>query len=141
MIMWQVGMEMEHTFGKHFDLGLTVKAAMGVNSAGNHNTNVLTSFPLPTVTRMDESKDDAALCGIIEAGVYGRLYITDCFCIRGGYSVMLLSGLALAPEQLDLTNGDLATADRVQAGRTGQGLNTGGTMVLHGPTAGIEVRW
>lgn len=141
MIMAQVGFEMEHAFGKHFDLGLHTKAGLGVNSAGNHLTNLLTSFPLPTQTRMDESTDEAALCSVVEAGVFGRLYITDCFSIRGGYSVMFLSGLALAPEQLDLTNGDLSTADRVAAGRTGAGLNTGGTMILHGPSAGVEFRW
>lgn len=141
MLMGQIGMEMEHAFGKHFDLGVVTKAGLGVNAAGNHLTNLLTTFPLPTQTRMDSSTDEAALCGMIEVGAFGRLYITDCLSIRGGYSVMFLSGLALAPEQLDLTNGDLATGDRVQQGRTGSGLNTGGTMILHGPSAGIEVRW
>jgi hypothetical protein len=140
LIMLQIGMEMEHAFGKYFDLGVSAKTGLGVNSAGNHITNILTSFPLPTDTRVDETTNNAALCGIIEVGAFGRLYITDCVSIRGGYNVMFLSGLALAPEQLDLTNGDIAAA-QTAAGRTGHGLNTGGSMVLHGPTAGLEVRW
>jgi hypothetical protein len=57
---------------------------------------------------------------------------TDHLTIRGGYTFLLLSGIALAPDQLD-TNPTMQDSRNFLADK--------GTMTLQGPFVGGELAW
>ncbi|MDX1946934.1 MAG: BBP7 family outer membrane beta-barrel protein [Pirellulaceae bacterium] len=61
----------------------------------------------------------------------GKYALNDCWSVRAGYFVMVVSGVALAPDQLDF-NDDLDS---------GTNLATGGDLFLHGANLGLEARW
>jgi hypothetical protein len=50
---------------------------------------------------------------------------------RLGYNVIFIEGVALAPDQLDFTN----------TPSSGSGIDTDGSVFLHGINAGLEARW
>lgn len=71
------------------------------------------------------------LAGLIEVGVLGELAIKRNWSLFGGYQVYHLSGIALAPDQLDYTNSPTSQTY----------LNDKASVTYHGPSAGVEVRW
>ncbi|MER3414879.1 MAG: hypothetical protein C4297_01525 [Gemmataceae bacterium] len=83
-----------------------------------------------TDERTDE--DGVRLAGVIEVGAYATYWITKNIAIRGGYDLIYVAGLALAPENLD--NSPLPLNAR-------RNLKDNGDIIYHGPSVGIEVRW
>jgi hypothetical protein len=73
---------------------------------------------------LKDSRSDVA--AVIEFGVTGKYMITPHFWLNAGYDLMWVTGLALAPEQMDFS------------ARPSGHLNTGGTVFYHGLTAGFE---
>ena len=51
--------------------------------------------------------------------------------VRAGYNVMLVTGLALAPKQLDFSN----------SATSGTHLDREGTIFLHGVNVGVDAQW
>jgi hypothetical protein len=70
----------------------------------------------------------AFLC---ELGLIGSYYLSQHVALRGGYQVMWIDGVALAPGQIPVTNLIAGTAD----------IATSGGLFYHGATAGLEVTW
>ena len=70
------------------------------------------------------------MAGVLETSVQVRGELCDNVSVMAGYSVFYLSGLALAPNQLNESPG------------TGSpGVDSGGESLYYGPTAGIEITW
>jgi hypothetical protein len=65
-----------------------------------------------------------------EIGVNASYQLTPHIAVRGGYQVMWLTGMALAPDQISATD---------FAGQTA--VNSSGTLFCHGAHAGLEVTW
>jgi hypothetical protein len=57
--------------------------------------------------------------------------LSDVWNLRAGYNLIWISGLALAPDQLDFS-GTLPAGDL---------LHSTGSMFLHGASCGVEARW
>ncbi len=70
----------------------------------------------------------AFLC---ELGLIGSYHFSQHVALRGGYQVMWIEGVALAPGQIPVTNLVAGTAD----------IATSGGLFYHGATAGLEVTW
>jgi hypothetical protein len=85
-----------------------------------------TPFPLGTVAA---TADQTAFFG--EVGLNTTWWVTNWLAWRAGYTVMWVSGVAVAAEQLPLNNFGEGTAS----------LDTDGSVLLHGVTTGIEARW
>lgn len=66
-----------------------------------------------------------------ELGLNGGYRLTDRFTLLGGYSVMWVTGLALAPNQLGTTNITTGVAT----------LDVGETVFYHGVNVGVEYTW
>jgi hypothetical protein len=66
-----------------------------------------------------------------ELGLSGTYQLTRVLTVRGGYNLMWIAGVALAPDQLDFT--DLPSS--------GTALDRGGGIFLHGANVGLEARW
>jgi hypothetical protein len=83
-----------------------------------------------TVVTLNGSADEGTVSCGVDAGVRLRFAVKPDVVIRAGYDVMYLSGLALAPEQLDINIGpDLSPTH----------LNDTGTAFFHGPSVGLEL--
>ncbi len=108
---------------------VTGKAGLMLNDAGQRQT--VTDFPDDFVVRQVPrvSGNSAAMLGEIELTLMRR--ITNVWSIRGGYSVLGLGGLALAPDQLDFT----------LTPTSGTGLATNGFALFHGAHVGLEAVW
>lgn len=107
----------------------TGKAGIFGNYAQQEQT--VTDFPnfvlRPTVS---SSSGGVAFIGETNLSVLYRL--TDIWNLRAGYSLIWIEGLALAPDQLDF---DFASSP------SGDQLDNGGAMFLHGANFGVEARW
>jgi hypothetical protein len=77
---------------------------------------------------LTSESNEVALLG--EVGLTAKFRLTNHVAIRGGYQVMALHGVALAPDQI-------ASADVV----TETSSVTLSSLITHGGTFGIEVFW
>jgi hypothetical protein len=66
-----------------------------------------------------------------EMGLIGSYKLCKRAVLRGGYQVMWIEGVALAPRQISVTNLGAGTA----------GVDTSTGLFYHGATAGLEVMW
>ena len=66
-----------------------------------------------------------------ELNLTGIYQINKTWGLRLGYNLMLIEGLALAPDQTDFTF----------TSTSGTAINTRGGMFLHGINVGVEARW
>lgn len=67
-----------------------------------------------------------------EVNLSGIYRLTDVWGLRAGYNLIGISGVALAPDQLDFSS------DPTTAGRQ---LDRTGGLLLHGVNFGLEARW
>ena len=71
------------------------------------------------------------VAGVGDLNLSGVYRINDVWGIRGGYNVIFVNGLALAPNQLDFT----------YAANSGTALNHSGMVIFQGANVGLEARW
>jgi hypothetical protein len=71
-----------------------------------------------------------------EVGANATLDLTSWLSWRVGYSLFWLSGVATPAEQLSVVMLDPGTG-----GTDANGINTSGSVLLHGVTTGVEARW
>ena len=81
------------------------------------------------VTENGASGGQVAFLG--ELNFTGIYRLNDVWNLRGGYNLIWIGGVALAPDQLDF-NYEIPAGDRLD--------RTGG-LLLHGVSCGIEARW
>lgn len=108
----------------------TGKAGIFGNHA-EHDQLISTDFPPPTFPRPRQSKSGGSLAFIGELSAKMVYRICQDWSLRGGYSVLWIEGVALAPDQLDFTF----------TPTSGHGLNTNAGLLVHGANVGIEARW
>ena len=83
----------------------------------------------PDVYTANATTDKTAFVG--EIGVNASYSVNKWLALRAGYNVYWLSGVANAVEQLKVTDLSQGTAR----------VDTGGSVLLHGVTTGLEARW
>jgi len=107
----------------------TVKAGIYGNDA--EQSQSVTDFPPPFQLRTPRSSSggDTAFVGEINLGL--SYQVTKVWSVIGGYNVLWLDGLALAPDQLDFTF----------ASDSGTALNHNGGAFFHGASVGVAARW
>jgi hypothetical protein len=89
---------------------------------------ILTPLSAVAVDNLTHRNDHTAF--VSELGLRGVYDLTPSFSVFGGYRVMWLDGIALAPDQIPVN--DLT-------GSGTSGLDTGGTLYFHGATVGLQV--
>lgn len=107
----------------------TGKAGLFGNAAGQ--TQFVTDFPPPFLLRPTIGSEDGQLAFVGELGCSLLYQLTTVWSVRGGYNLMWIEGVALAPDQLDFTN----------TATSGSSLTSSGGVFLHGANMGIEARW
>jgi hypothetical protein len=82
------------------------------------------------VARLLAAGQDDRTAFVGELGIVGVAQLTDCLAIRGGYRLLWLDGVALASDQLAVTNFD-----------TGTGFDGSGDLFYHGALIGLELTY
>ena len=118
---------------EHFSIGGYAKAGVYHNRARGSITEtyqVLENNP-PSYTRsFSDGKDRVAFAGNL--GVTGTVFLRENLRLFGGYELMYLSGVALAPDQSGGVQTDIANV-------TSLNLQTHGQVLFHGGRVGIEI--
>jgi Putative beta barrel porin-7 (BBP7) len=102
--------------------------------AGVYGNDIFTSqtvgdFSGFTLRHTKENVGQLAFLGDLELN--GNYQFTPNWFLRGGYQVMWVEGLALAPNQLDFTN----------TPASGTHVDKTGGLFMHGAHAGLMARW
>ena len=113
------------TAGFHVDTIVRV-GVLGNNADQTTRAPVLANFN-GFVDQVGASGDETSF--MAELGVRGVFQLTDSWSVFGGYQALWLDGLALAPEQIPVT--DLSAPGSAA-------LNTDGELFFHGATVGLQ---
>jgi len=123
----QVGLRWARSW-KRLSINGTGKTGVYANDATQNQLLGYSSNANSLVIRdLMTSKPGVSL--VQELGLNGVFQMTDRWSIRGGYNLFVISGLARTGDQIDFSSTAVPS------------LNTHGTAVLHGPSAGIEFRF
>jgi hypothetical protein len=124
----QMGMRWGRSSGR---LGCELTGKTGIFGNACQQRQYVTDFPPPFMLRPLTRSEGGQFAFVGELGVTLRYQLTDIWAARGGYNLMLIEGVALAPDQLDFTN----------TSESGTRLVSTGSVFLHGVSAGLEARW
>jgi hypothetical protein len=123
----QLGARTRH-WGRKWGWEATGKAGIFGNDAQQEQYVIdYEQFPIRPVT--SASTDRVAFVG--ELNLTGIYRLNEIWNLRAGYNAMWISGVALAPNQLDFS-GELPAGNQ---------LSSNGGVFLHGVSCGIEARW
>ncbi len=111
-----------------FSMKGIAKIGVFYNRAGQNSNLSASPDSLGNLSAVTEGSHLAFL-GELE--LMGSYQFTTHVALRGGYQVMWIEGVALAPGQIPVTNLVAGTAD----------IATSGGLFYHGATAGLEVTW
>lgn len=103
------------------------RAGIYGNNAKQTTQSVLGNQIPNSVSSLTASTSETSFVG--EVGLRGVYQLTNTLAVYGGYSMLWLEGIALAPEQLAVTN---------LFGNPSAGINTGGGLFFHGATVGLQ---
>ena len=96
---------------------------------GEQIFDTVTTFALePSINRGAEKLTDENLAFLAELNLFGTYQLRPNLHFRAGYDFMLLTGVALAAENIEAFSGFGA-------------LNSTGTVFLHGGSVGFEATW
>ena len=114
--------------GPHVDWELIGKAGIFGNTA---NARQRLSDINDTVALRDLEASGSSFSFVGDLNLNAVRRLDEVWQLRVGYNVMLVTGLALAPDQLDFTN----------TPTSGTRLDREGSVFLHGANVGIEAQW
>lgn len=114
--------------GRHLEWEVTGKVGLFGNAASQSQ---LVGDINDTVILRDSSSDGAAVCFVGDLNISASYRLNHVWSVRAGYNIMEITGLALAPDQLDFTS----------TPTSGRNLHVGGDLFLHGANIGIEAIW
>ena len=123
----QVGFRAEYDF---YAIGVDIIGKVGLFDNAGYQRQILRDLN-NTIELRDADSVGAHVATVGEFGISGTVQLTEVFMLRAGYNILVLSGLALAPQQIDLS-------DDIGAGTS---LNQDGEILAHGINIGIEGRW
>jgi hypothetical protein len=121
----QIGVQFERDWDR-FHLQFSGKAGLLANVLHLHESNLNSSGYLygspPGFFPFAASATRGALAGVLDFSTIASYQLRPHFLIRGGYQLLFVPGVALAPAQMD-------------------GVVHQEGVFLHGPTAGFELCW
>jgi hypothetical protein len=116
--------------GGRFHIDGIVRAAILYNRADQNTFAPIVSGIDGFVDTLSADDDHTAFFG--ELGLVGVYWLTPRIAVRGGYQLMWLEGVALAPEQIPVNN---LIAPAIAA------VDTSGSLFLDGATVGFVVQY
>jgi hypothetical protein len=128
---FQVGAYGSYCVCDRLSIDGTVKVGAGLNVARMHNTVAFSSLEFGDGVFRDDQDTREKLAFIGEAGLFASYRVSDCLTVRAGYQVLYLSGVALAPEQIDFSADPTVPSD----------INVNGGILYHGGSLGVMFTW
>lgn len=133
-----------HLFGAQFGvrarrwrtkLGWEATGKAGIFGNGAQQEQCVLDYPLGEPGEFPLRPETSAAHGQVafvgELNLTGIYRLNDVWNLRGGYNLIWIAGVALAPDQLDF-RGTLPAGDH---------LDSNGSVLLHGVSCGVEARW
>ncbi len=122
----QIGLD-ARLFGREspFQIGVVAKAGLYGNAAAASNTYADSTYDFAA------NASGSHLSFLGEVGISASYQFAKHFALRGGYQVMWLTGIALAPEQIVATD----------FGAGHLSVNASGALFCQGANAGLEATW
>ena len=137
---------------------LNGKVGIFANNASQDTLNIAGST-LPgggSRIALQAGRGSTDFASLYEGALTAKVRVTSRISVRGGYQVLFVQGLALAPTQLAATGSAIQKSFVLVPGSfvppgfqtppttfptpgTGAGLNTNGNVFLHGPFVGLDV--
>lgn len=128
LVAFQMGLRYECNLCCKLRLTAEAKGGVAVNMA---ELATDTNATIPGRLIEHASADEVAFLG--ETSLIGTYDVCHWLCVRGGYHVLYVDGVALAPENFDRT--PPASGVRVPA------IDLDGSVLYHGATLGVELHW
>lgn len=123
----QIGMQGRRQWNRWAVEGWWKTAICGVSASQSSDPIVGTIFGDRAARTAHEGS--VGFIGNLNASLIYR--ITDVWGLRCGYNLIWLTDAALAPSQWDFSDADAS----------GTGINSNGTVFLHGANLGLEAKW
>jgi hypothetical protein len=139
----QFGGDFTYAMGEFLYFTLFGKGGVYVNDAGHRIVNILGTATTAPFRRLDVDQRESVFAASVEAGLTLNIRIAECALLRGGYQVLYVGGLALAPEQLEANRTLFDTTIRLNnvdvfPNRASQ-MDRQGATIYHGVSLGLEV--
>lgn len=116
-------------------LGWEATGKAGIFGNGAQQEQCVLDYPLGERDKFPLRPETSAAQGQVsfvgEVNLTGIYRLNDVWNLRGGYNLIWIAGVALAPDQLDF-RGTLPAGDH---------LDSNGSVLLHGVSCGVEARW
>jgi hypothetical protein len=124
-------------------LSIFAKSGVYANNADHHIVNELDTGTPPTLLRLNTEQDRSRVSTSVEVGVSVNIRFAECALFRGGYQILYVGNLALAPEQLDSNRDLFANTIQVNGNTTFPGavsnVNGDGNILYRGLFLGLEL--
>jgi hypothetical protein len=112
-------------------LGWEATGKAGIFGSGAQQEQYVLDYPDTFPLRPETSAARGQVAFVGELNLTGIYRLNDVWNLRGGYNLIWIAGVVLAPDQLDFS-GTLPAGDH---------LHSSGGMFLHGVNCGVEARW
>ena len=123
----QIGLDASLIKHNCFELRSVLKAGVYGNAAQNFNDQPANNVNIPPLAH---TANQVSFLG--DLGLNGTYRLSDCWAVRGGYQLLWIDGLALAPNQVPVAH-ILNPANSTVA--------TTNALFAHGATFGLEATW
>lgn|GEM_PF-6038001 len=123
----QLGVRWKQAFNR-FSIVAIGKTGIYANDAAAQQQLAYSYNASPVIVR-DQTASRPTFSTIQEVGLNGTYQLAGYCTIRAGYNLFVVTGAARATDQIDFSSNPFPS------------LNSHGTAVLHGPSAGIEFRF
>ncbi len=137
LVGFQLGVQTEASPSVGLTLGAEARVGTYLNFVDQRTTNSVDrgATGLPPLEPVVVNGDDLVLASHIEIGIFARKQLRNNLQLRLGYQAMLISSLALAPDQFSTLDSALLLGTRTAAGDR---IVDDGDMILHGPSIVLE---
>jgi len=112
-------------------LGWEATGKAGLFASDTQQEQYVTDYPDGFLVRPLTSASDDGVAFVGELNLTGIYRLNDVWNLRAGYNLMWITGVALAPDQLDFS-GELPAGNQI---------SSNGGLFLHGVSCGLEARW
>lgn len=127
LIGGQIGSRLQRCWGR---LGLSLTGKAGLFGNAIHQRQLIGDLNNTLILR-DVRSDGDRFSFVSDLSLLATCRLTENFALRGGYNLILINQVALAPDQLDFSVNSVS----------GRRLNCSGDVFLHGVNLGLEARW
>jgi len=111
-------------------LGWEATGKAGIFGSDTQQEQYILDYPGFEVRPLTSASDDG-VAFVGELNLTGIYRLNEIWNLRAGYNLFFISGVALAPDQLDFS-GELPAGNQI---------SSSGGVILHGVSCGLEARW